>query len=57
MRLTYILSLFLLTACGNVNPPVKVFEPSKLPLDKIRLPQGFRIETFAERIKNARSLE
>ena len=28
----------------------------KLPLDKIKLPEGFRITTFAEGVKNARSL-
>lgn len=62
MRTNFIIPLSLLllvlaSACGKVNPPVKVFEPSKLPLDKIALPQGFRIESFAEGIKNARSLE
>ena len=57
MRQAYILSLLLLTACGRVNPPVKVFQPSKLPLDKISLPQGFKIAAFAEGVKNARSLE
>lgn len=60
MRLSLILSLFsffLFPACGNVNPPVKLFEPSNLPLKKIRLPQGFKIDVFAEGVKNARSLE
>ncbi|MCB9348062.1 MAG: sorbosone dehydrogenase family protein [Lewinellaceae bacterium] len=60
MRLSVILflfSFFLISTCGRVNPPVKVFEPSDLPLGKIRLPQGFKIEVFAEGLKNARSLE
>ncbi len=51
-----LLPLFLLS-CGKVNPPVQVFKPSELPLDKIKLPEGFKIELFAEGVKNARSLE
>ena len=29
---------------------------SKLPVDKIKLPEGFKIEVFAEGVKNARSI-
>ncbi|MEZ4947786.1 MAG: PQQ-dependent sugar dehydrogenase [Saprospiraceae bacterium] len=34
------------------------FKPAdtKLPLDKIKLPEGFKIDVFAEDVKNARSL-
>lgn len=31
-------------------------QPTSLPIDQIKLPPGFRIEVFAEDVKNARSL-
>lgn len=57
------------SSCGNINPPSK--KPnipegsstpdsagfvSKLPLDLIKLPPGFKITTYAEDVKNARSM-
>jgi glucose/arabinose dehydrogenase len=47
-----------LGACGNINPPKpKVFtNNSNLPLERIKLPEGFKIHLFAEGIKNARSM-
>lgn len=55
-------------SCQNINPPSK--KPDlpkeerndsggtayKLPLDKIKLPAGFKITTYAEGITNARSM-
>ena len=46
--------------CSNINPPAPKFLRSKesrnLQLDRIKLPAGFKIEVFAEKIVNARSL-
>ncbi len=39
---------------GTVAKAKKI--STKLPLDKIKLPEGFKIEVFAEGLKNARSL-
>lgn len=41
----------------TINRKPNVLRPaSALPLDKINLPPGFKIEVFAEKIENARSL-
>ena len=43
---------------GVANPPAKKEEGDapKIQLDKIQLPNGFKIELYAEKVKNARSL-
>ena len=51
-----LLACSLFISCGKINPPVQVFKPSTLPLEKIKLPDGFHIEVFAEGVKNARSM-
>ncbi len=62
MRLFALLSVGLLLlslSCGNVNPPkprVINRPPSKLPLHLIKLPQGFKIDVYAEGLVNARSM-
>ena len=49
-------------SCSNVNPPVKdedsteAVESSSLPLDQINLPEGFKIDIYAEDVTNARSM-
>lgn len=60
--------LLLLAACNTPSPkkgqtvpapaapPAKPAYSGKLPLDKVRLPPGFRIDVFAEGVENARSL-
>ncbi len=51
--------LLLSLSCGNVNPPkprVINRPPSKLPLHLIKLPQGFKIDVYAEGLVNARSM-
>ena len=54
------LLLIMLNACGNFNPPPpKIFNntpASKLPLSSIKLPEGFKIDIYAENVKNARSM-
>jgi len=58
--LTLILSALLSVNCGKVNPPpvrVSGKTPTDLPLDKIKLPNGFKIDVYAEDVTNARSLE
>lgn len=47
-----------LTSCKQVNPPMpQLFrKSSSLPLDKIRLPEGFAIDVYAEGVTNARSM-
>lgn len=46
--------------CANINPPSpKVFnskDANKLPLNRIELPEGFKIEIYAENVVNARSM-
>lgn len=59
-KLLFILSSFLLLpSCGNVNPPMpQIFGgPEKLPIEQIRLPEGFEISIYADEVENARSLE
>lgn len=61
-----VLLLPLLAACGTSSPAPKSETKTspggapkytgKLPLDKLRLPPGFRISVFAEGLTNARSL-
>ncbi|MBP9874462.1 MAG: sorbosone dehydrogenase family protein [Haliscomenobacter sp.] len=53
-------SALLLSHCGNVNPPApKILQntdPKQSDLDKIKLPAGFKIETYALDVPNARSM-
>lgn len=51
--------LVLLIACSQINPPRKspVVNSGELPLDKIKLPKGFKIALYAENVKNARSMD
>jgi glucose/arabinose dehydrogenase len=50
-------SLLLLLNCGRVNPPgLKVFNASDVPLKDIQLPEGFKIDIYANDVKNARSM-
>lgn len=54
-----ILAFFLFINCANINPPpMWIFKnnPDELPLDQIKLPEGFKIEIYAEGVKNARSM-
>lgn len=60
MRLFPLLFLLSLIGCnasknGDKSPHLPPYS-GKLPLDKIKLPPGFRIGVFAEDISNARSL-
>ncbi|MFT5165217.1 MAG: glucose/arabinose dehydrogenase [Saprospiraceae bacterium] len=43
---------------GVANPPAKTTEDEapKIQLDKIQLPEGFKIDLYAEKVKNARSM-
>lgn len=58
--LTIGLMAMVLLNCANINPPApKLFkskDTSKLPLDRIELPEGFKIEIYAENVVNARSM-
>lgn len=58
IRYTLILSAsLLLSSCGKINPPgPRLFKSSDLPLEDIKLPEGFEIELFAAGVKNARSM-
>ncbi|MCC6461630.1 MAG: PQQ-dependent sugar dehydrogenase [Saprospiraceae bacterium] len=70
MRLFALFLLLLAIACSTPSTPPAVAPPppstlvsakapaytGKLPLEKIKLPEGFHITTFAEDVKNARSL-
>ncbi len=62
MKFPVMLSLFLLIlslGCGKINPPAATSVAKKmsaLPLDRIKLPEGFAIDIFAENVTNARSM-
>ncbi|PHN03933.1 PQQ-dependent sugar dehydrogenase [Flavilitoribacter nigricans] len=57
-RLYLFLAVGLLAAaCGNINPPIPPLFESDLPIDSLQLPPGFKLQVFAEEVKNARSLE
>lgn len=54
--------ILLFGACSNVNPPEKPKDidegfANELPLERIRLPEGFKIELYAENVVNARSMD
>lgn len=46
-------------SCGNVNPPIKnpLASDTDLPIDSLQLPDGYRIDVFAEGLTNARSMD
>ena len=49
--------LSILFTCSNVNPPKKPSgEEATLDLSKIKLPEGFKIEVYADGVVNARSM-
>ena len=53
--------LILFIGCkGNINPPAKsdeLYSDFKgLPLDRINLPEGFKISIYADKVPNARSM-
>ncbi|MEY4134678.1 MAG: hypothetical protein RL386_1028 [Bacteroidota bacterium] len=56
-RILVLLSISMLQ-CSNINPPKPKLlrNNTKLPLESIKLPEGFKIALFAENVKNARSL-
>ena len=56
-RILMLLSISMLQ-CSNINPPKPKLlrNNNKLPLESIKLPEGFKIDVFAENVKNARSL-
>ena len=66
MRLFYLLPFLFLSACAAPSAPhskssnaassVAPGYSGKLPLNNIKLPEGFRIAVFAEGVKNARSM-
>jgi len=65
MRLTlFCIIAFLASSCDMINPPTqpdvvndKEENTTSLPLDKISLPDGFKISLFAEDVTNARSMD
>jgi len=62
IRLLTALSLLMVAACSNINPPEKPSPPSSpyagdLPIDRIQLPEGFQIDVYAEGVDNARSMD
>ncbi len=64
MRMVIIfLSISFFTACNfSFNPPSNPFKkseksPETLPLNTLKLPNGFKIEAYAEDVKNARSIK
>lgn len=57
LQLLSVSVLMLILSCNNINPPnPTLFRNSSLYLDKLQLPDGFKVEVFAEKIVNARSM-
>jgi glucose/arabinose dehydrogenase len=56
MRLISLFLTIIFLSCGKINPPIQVFPKSNLPIERIKLPEGFKIEIYAEDVKNARSM-
>lgn len=63
----YLLSIMLLIGIAafflrkkmNVNPPIKILSTNyegKLPLERLKVPEGFKVGVYAEGIANARSM-
>jgi len=56
-KVSLILVSLLLLNCGKINPPMpRMGTNDDLPIEKIRLPKGFKIEVFAKGVENARSM-
>ena len=50
---------FFLIKKFKVNPPINLIGKSyegELPIDKIKVPKGFRVDVYAENVENARSI-
>lgn len=58
-RTTLILCLIFAFGCSSYNPPKERNKPngSGLPIEDLKLPEGFSIDVFASNVENARSLE
>lgn len=57
LKIFLLASSFLLLNCGKINPPLpRMGTNDKLPLEKINLPDGFKIEVYAKGVENARSM-
>ena len=53
----FTLCLGLFCSCSSINPPKQSSKPtSSLPLEKLSLPEGFKIEVYADSLVNARSM-
>jgi glucose/arabinose dehydrogenase len=62
MRYLLLFSLCaIILGCGQINPPIKDNllggSPSSLPLEKIKLPEGFQIAVYTDSLTNARSMD
>jgi glucose/arabinose dehydrogenase len=58
MPIRLLVILVLSWSCSSINPPKdKKQEVGSLPLEDIRLPDGFKIDIYAEGVKNARSMD
>lgn len=57
-QLTIIIGLLFFQFSCNVNPPIKIgsSEASEVNLNDIKLPEGFKIEIYASKVKNARAM-
>jgi glucose/arabinose dehydrogenase len=64
MRIFLLISVVLLACTASMPPKTSIKQTGnapaaytgKLPLDKIKLPEGFHISVFAENVNNARSM-
>lgn len=52
-----LLPLLFLLSCAQVNPPVIRAYKGSLPVEKLRLPEGFQADVFAENVDNAREMD
>jgi glucose/arabinose dehydrogenase len=51
-----ILPMLLFLYCGKINPPMPKIFSDKIEVSSIKLPDGFKIEIYADNVVNARSM-
>ena len=51
-----VLPMMLFLYCGKINPPMPKIFSSKIEVSSIKLPDGFKIEIYADNVVNARSM-
>ena len=51
-----VLPMMLFLYCGKINPPMPKIFSDKIDISTLKLPEGFKIEIYADNVVNARSM-